>query len=349
MAGLGTKSATRLTLEEKEEVKRITKQMANIPIIDKGAKTRWELDALIRRFTPDVIIFDQITVASKSREWLEIAKVCTMLKDITQDTGIPIIALTQSNKQYEDNSDKEDDDDVDNYKELGIKPTFAWRQQLPQMEKPSEDMKYSSSIRQDAQTVIKITKGFPEANRRILTIEKTKDDWLAPQLPVKIYLEWTPSGMIATHVKFKGKKKLTVDEYMKTHDTPNTEKAVIANIIKTVDIIKEEEPMTVEALNLDILENIENYDDETHAATSDRLRLVGKMLGIQAFHEIAETFDTYTKAKHSEFFISKRPLTKEDNDCFTHHYFYGHPIKEAKDAAVQSEPEDDTDLSEGLF
>ena len=174
---------------EKQELDEILKTVKSLPIIHTGASKKWELESLINTYSPDFIIYDQLTLASESKSWDDMAKMSQTLQKISLETEIPVVAITQSddingeallNNQY--------NDEVDLKKET---------------RKGKANIKYSASIYQDARNVIYLRpstnkigdKYYNRNNFRFLEITKCKDKKSQQFLGGRILIEYTNNGM----------------------------------------------------------------------------------------------------------------------------------------------------------
>jgi hypothetical protein len=183
-----------LSSQQKEDMLKLAKKLENIPIVKSNAKSVYAMRKYINTFKPDIIIYDQLTISGGGREWTEMAKVSEMLKKLTLDTGIPVVALTQSDgKNYGGESAKKDEEGNE----------------------AVEYIKYAQAIFEDATTVIQIGKYAqnPETGR-VLTLRKSKNDETAKLLPISIVIEMIETGFKELGIKDGYKPLITTDKIL---------------------------------------------------------------------------------------------------------------------------------------
>jgi len=274
-----------LTAEQKQIIKDTARKLPPIPIVPCGASKRYELDRIAREHKPDVLIYDQITLGSKSREWMDMANTSQMLQRFALETGIPVVALTQSDKKFSSGEGKEEDQD-------------------------NEDIKYSASIRQDATTVIRISHCFPEAkNMRLLTIEKTKDDSLSPRLPIKVKVEWSQKGVDDLGL-FENRKFTSKMDYMLANKRDFSAIEVAPEIEEIKEVVKEVKPSKFGNLKTELgtfeipLDNLHgDYNQSRYETTGERLKMIGESICIKELGEIGDGFNTIKKNSHDKLFV----------------------------------------------
>lgn len=163
---------------QKAEVLKKAEDMPELPVVSFKASKKWEILKLIRTYEPDVILYDQLTIAAGGRDWQEMAKISSTLKGIAAETGIPIVALTQSSEKNYHGANKTDKEKEADGDEIGT-------------------IKYGQSILEDADNVIHIAKVNFKPNVRRMTIVKTRDDSSAGLLPIKFEVEYTDKGLVS--------------------------------------------------------------------------------------------------------------------------------------------------------
>lgn len=172
LAGIADIDPRHYTDEHKAKLIEVSKTMPHIPLINKGCSKRWELEKYINIFKPDVLLYDQITISGQGRDWEKMASVSEMLKQISMNLGVPVIAVTQSSEKNYNNISDSTEDDL----------------------KTQDHIKYSSAVFEDATHVIEIKKHDENSSFRSFTVRKTKDDNTSSLLPLRLILELTPKG-----------------------------------------------------------------------------------------------------------------------------------------------------------
>jgi len=180
---------------QKKNMLETAENIKGIPIIKSNAKSIYAMKRYIAKFNPDLIIYDQLTISGGGREWTEIAKVSEMLKKISLDYDLPVVALTQSDgKNYGGKNQQKDEDGND----------------------AVEYIKYAQAIFEDATNVVQIGKYAhnPETGR-VLTLRKCKNDETAKILPIEMVIEMTSNGFKELGVKDGYKPLISPDKVMK--------------------------------------------------------------------------------------------------------------------------------------
>lgn len=186
LLGFATKDMKELTDYEKSLVLEKSASMPSLPIVNCKASKKWEILKLIRTYEPDVIIYDQLTIGAGGREWTEMAKLSNTLKTIASETGIPIVALTQSSEKNYHGADKTSKEKEEDEGQIGA-------------------IKYGQSVLEDADGVVHIAKVF-NPMQRMMTVVKTRDDAVAPKLPLKLLVEYTDKGVVFISSNSGGKQ-----------------------------------------------------------------------------------------------------------------------------------------------
>jgi len=296
-----------MTAEQKNLIKKAAETFPEVPVVPCNASKRYELDRLIRIYKPDVIIYDQLTLGSDSRDWQDMAKISQTLQRLALETGIPVVALTQSDKKF------------------GALPGVG--------EESPEDIKYSAAIRQDATTVIKIGHVYPErSNERILTIEKTKDDSLSGLLPVKVKVSWNRDGVKDLGVLIQGKYTSKEDYIMLNKRTVAPIK-VEEHLPQVKEVLKKEGvilPTSVDDIKTEVgvfkapnTDIAGEYNTERYLTTHARMAQVGEALGIKELVKISKVLEKNPqKVNHDGLFTSSFLADYTKHAPFISGYYY---------------------------
>ncbi len=214
-AGCFNKDIKDYTEDDKSKLLELSKLYADIPIVTANARGYFQLKALINKYSPDVLIYDQLTISGNGREFQEIAKISEVLKRISLQDNLPVIALTQSSGK--------------NYSFKAEEAT----------EGEGETIKYAQAIFEDATTAIQIARPRSEnTSQRLFIIRKSKVDSTSAILPVSILVEMTEKGVICLGLKDGFQPLIEKSTVLAGKSTNKTDQA--PKITKKVEIIKEE-------------------------------------------------------------------------------------------------------------
>lgn len=221
--GFFSKDQKNYTREDYEAIK---KSGVTFPIVFYGADKYRKMQTDIQTHQPDIIIFDQLTVASESREWVKMVELSSNLTKITREYGIPVIAITQSNlKNYKGADNKRKDGMQDQYGEAG-------------------EIKYAKGIFEDATTVLELRKyNYAHPMKRLVTVRKCKDDESATLNDLTFVMELNDNGIACVALADGDCEKTVTDlKIPATRKAPVVHKVeeVEESLQKQVDVVKTE-------------------------------------------------------------------------------------------------------------
>lgn len=333
--GLFDQNPTTLLGNQLLQLNEYAKTLPELVVIDRKASKKRQMETYIGRYNPDVIIYDQITISGNGRDFTEMAKTSDMLKQIAQEYGIPVIALTQSAEKNYGGRLKEEKD-RDHQVEVGA-------------------IKYSQALLEDATHVIHIGLHPISPNKRLLSIIKTKDDKTQKKITggelLNIVIEMTPNGMQDTGI---------LDRHKFISKTEIIEKPIENHIIQEVKMVEEAKKVPVEIVSefdqlveeanikpikdtpmlgttiktqLGNISKIEMettlYSQEIYESTPDRLKLVAKQANNDAdLNRLAEFFyenvHSYGEDEDSpNYFITEHHMPEYDANNVYKPYFLG--------------------------
>lgn len=345
--GLFDQNPTTLLGDQLLKLNDYAKTLPELVVIDRKASKKRQMETYIGRYNPDVIIYDQITISGNGRDFTEMAKTSDMLKQIAQEYGIPVIALTQSAEKNYGGRLKEEKD-RDHQVEVGA-------------------IKYSQALLEDATHVVHIGLHPISSNKRLLSIIKTKDDKTQKKITggdlLNIVIEMTPNGMKDTGIldrhKFISKQEIIIPQkeelaqnvFQKLEKKLNQESFIeIPEDIKQKDEIIEsfdqlveeasvrpvkETPMlgTTIKTQLGNISKIEMettlYSQEVYEGTPERLKLVAKQANNDSdLNRLADFFyeNIHSYGEDSDspnYFITEHYMPEYDANGVYKPYFLG--------------------------
>ena len=345
LAGFPIDNVEATYAKHKTEIKKYLDTLGfEIPVVNYGASSRYELDMLIRRYSAEVVIYDQLTKGSTTRDWQDMAKMSEVLSKLAFETGIPVIAMTQSDESNYSNGQDEEERDNNRKNQKG-------------------GVKYSQAIVEDASTLIHVQHTYPQnPKKRLLVIKKTKDDELAAKSQVTVEVEWTPHGMVDVAVisKENGSKTYTKKaEFLLMNKRAVLETSAIElpskvkDTIPVVEHVEETKAPPNEDSNVKPkLNTVPStlpgaYDQDRFDTTGARMSIVGDLYNCPALVDLGTTWDKYHKNQYGNGFIDVENASDKGLHQYLHYYHNGTSkmcAKVKKTAVEESTEEEDGEI-----